>query len=448
MHVTAGSPAAFGVDVPVAMNINQAPAVAVVDPANDAAFLVGESISLTASAEDPDGIKKVEFYEGANKISEVAQPPYRFVWNAPSGSFSISAKAVDSFGAVGISQPISVRKDHDADNDGLGDEWEVNQFGNLDQQSGADYDSDGLTNLQEYRAHLAHKSGYGRGRLSDELEVNVYQTNALSADSDGDGISDGWEVRYGLNPLAQDGDDDTDKDGLSDKLEFLYQTDPHNPDSDGDGVPDGEDGWANDATFSPPRLPDYHYALIDLGPGTGEALNNNGVVVGHTPSLCKFSVAYGQRSNVMGWLSDINDAGDMVGVQAWGTVWINGQPEIFRDSNGQALLLESVEKINNGGTVVGFFSGGARPLSSVYGTNRHLQRVSNILLQSINSDGLMAGAIGFYTGQTSFPPPESTYAALIRGSEVVANLGRLPAPYHNASFATDLNDASEVTGGH
>ncbi len=41
----------------------------------------------------------------------------------------------------------------DADGDGLLDEWEMTQFGNLDQTADGDPDNDGQTNLQEYNAN-------------------------------------------------------------------------------------------------------------------------------------------------------------------------------------------------------------------------------------------------------------------------------------------------------
>lgn len=55
-------------------------------------------------------------------------------------------------------------------------------------------------------------------------------------DSDGDGLTDSYEVQVGTNPF----DPDTDKDGLSDGEEVLnFKTDPLNPDTDWDGLKDG-----------------------------------------------------------------------------------------------------------------------------------------------------------------------------------------------------------------
>ena len=40
--------------------------------------------------------------------------------------------------------------------------------------------------------------------LTDDEEINVYQTNPLRADTDGDGLADGAEIANGLDPLNPD----------------------------------------------------------------------------------------------------------------------------------------------------------------------------------------------------------------------------------------------------
>ena len=76
-------------------------------------------------------------------------------------------------------------------------------------QPGLDNDNDGLTNAQEL----------------------ALGTDPLNPDTDGDGMPDGWEVKYGLNPLsAADAAVDTDNDGLTNLQEYNLGTDPTNPD--------------------------------------------------------------------------------------------------------------------------------------------------------------------------------------------------------------------------
>lgn len=84
--------------------------------------------------------------------------------------------------ATNISSIDIVLFDPDTDSDGLPDWWELEKFGNLDQDPGGDADNDGLTNLQECQLG----------------------TNPTSADTDNDGMTDGAEFTSGSNPLQTD----------------------------------------------------------------------------------------------------------------------------------------------------------------------------------------------------------------------------------------------------
>ena len=66
--------------------------------------------------------------------------------------------------------------------------------------------------------------------------MDVYMT-----DTDGDGLSDGYEYSYGLNAVVHDSSTDFDGDGLTNLQEFQLGTDPTNTDTDGDGIPDDQD---------------------------------------------------------------------------------------------------------------------------------------------------------------------------------------------------------------
>ena len=107
----------------------------------------------------------------------------------------------------------------------------------------ADTDGDGLSDGQEvnvYRTTPTNADTDGDG-LKDGEEVGR-GTNPLATDSDGDGLLDGWEVAQGLDPVDASGENgasgDMDGDGLCNSDEQSLGTDPHAADSDGDGVSD------------------------------------------------------------------------------------------------------------------------------------------------------------------------------------------------------------------
>lgn len=156
---------------------------------------------------------------------------------------------------------------NDSDGDGMPDGWEIanrqwiesagvwtlNPTSPID--STQDADNDGLSNSAEF----------------------LNGTSPNNADTDGDGMPDGWEVFNGLNPLdPDDATGDMDSDGLPNLSEFLNHTDANNPDTDADGLSDGAevliygtdplsidsdgdgmpDGWEVNNSFNPLYFPD------------------------------------------------------------------------------------------------------------------------------------------------------------------------------------------------
>src|SRR6476646_6332836 len=121
---------------------------------------------------------------------------------------------------AGLLAPAVAVAATDTDHDGLPNTWERTY--SLTSPSRADTDRDGLpdgredpdhdglTNRQEYVAHM----------------------NPRRADTDRDGIRDGRE--------------DTDHDGLRTAFEFLAGTSPRRADSDGDGIRDGSESPDHD----------------------------------------------------------------------------------------------------------------------------------------------------------------------------------------------------------
>ena len=73
----------------------------------------------------------------------------------------------------------------------------------------------------------------------ENLMVSTDFESAAAWDFDVDGMPDGWERKYALDPTLDDAGDDADGDGLTNLQEYQAGTNPANDDTDGDGVQDG-----------------------------------------------------------------------------------------------------------------------------------------------------------------------------------------------------------------
>ncbi|MFD2671739.1 vWA domain-containing protein [Marinicrinis sediminis] len=102
-------------------------------------------------------------------------------------------------------QVIQNDPDGDADGDGLINQFEIDQLHPAAYPNNVDTDTDGIADGEE--------------------------------DADRDGLSNLEEQALGTDPM----DKDTDQDGLVDAAELKFGTDPLNPDSDGDGILDGQE---------------------------------------------------------------------------------------------------------------------------------------------------------------------------------------------------------------
>lgn len=83
----------------------------------------------------------------------------------------------------------------------------------------------------------------GKGLVHEGLALDFHlgrNSNPNDGDTDGDGMTDGWEVKYGFNPcVAADADGDADNDGVTNLEEGQHGSNPHSADTDGDGLSDG-----------------------------------------------------------------------------------------------------------------------------------------------------------------------------------------------------------------
>ena len=101
-----------GSSPPVSIGVSQnaAPIVSLTVSDAGTARYAPASITLNATASDPDGtISRVEFYQGSTLIGTATVPPHAVAWSdVPAGSYVVTAKAIDNAGASGSSNAIPI----------------------------------------------------------------------------------------------------------------------------------------------------------------------------------------------------------------------------------------------------------------------------------------------------------------------------------------------------
>ncbi|OLY92553.1 Ig-like domain-containing protein [Cnuella takakiae] len=86
------------------------PTVSLISPVSGNAFDAPAAIRITGSASDPDGIKRMEFYNGTTLIGADSIAPFEFTWNGvAAGNYSISVKAIDNKGQFASSATSDIR---------------------------------------------------------------------------------------------------------------------------------------------------------------------------------------------------------------------------------------------------------------------------------------------------------------------------------------------------
>jgi PKD repeat protein len=105
--------------------VNLAPSVSIVRPADGMAYppLTNLSINIIANASDSNGISKIEFFDGANKLGQSLSSPATNVLNAPSfGNHVLTARAINTLGVTNTSTTVTINVG--TNNSPLGN-WEV-----------------------------------------------------------------------------------------------------------------------------------------------------------------------------------------------------------------------------------------------------------------------------------------------------------------------------------
>lgn len=172
---------------------------------------------------------------------------------------------------------------YDGDNDGMPDWWEARYSLNLAGNDGAlDPDTDGLSNLQEYRTGYNPNQRDVNGETFEVSFLFVGNFAGRLPDTDHDGMPDVWESLSGTNPSVADAMADPDDDGRSNLAEFNAGTNPLVDDWKGSATLTSSNFLTNTGGFnggySPDsdhdNMPDWWEIKYGLNPFAADANGN------------------------------------------------------------------------------------------------------------------------------------------------------------------------------
>lgn len=88
---------------------NQAPTISISSPANGASFVGPTNVTITATANDPDGtVTNVAFFDGSTALGEDSTTPYEVNANFGLGQHILTAIASDNTGTQATSAPVTI----------------------------------------------------------------------------------------------------------------------------------------------------------------------------------------------------------------------------------------------------------------------------------------------------------------------------------------------------
>jgi hypothetical protein len=105
-----GTSAIVTITVKGTVPTNKPPVISIISPANNSTLYLGDSLTVLASASDPDGfIRSVKFYRDSTLLVSDTAAPYAYLKATPAtGVYKLHAVATDNSGAVTTSSIVTV----------------------------------------------------------------------------------------------------------------------------------------------------------------------------------------------------------------------------------------------------------------------------------------------------------------------------------------------------
>ncbi len=164
--------------------VNPPGTVTLTAPAEGLNFVRGKTLTLTADASDPQGVKRVEFWKDGSKLGEDTSAPYMYTWSqAWDDSSQLVARLVDQVDAVQDSAPVSISSTLGT----LPGVWTAEDIGNVQAVGNSSYDSSmdayylrgSGANIKDAsdEFHFLHQPFSGDGEILARITAYDYSSN-------------------------------------------------------------------------------------------------------------------------------------------------------------------------------------------------------------------------------------------------------------------------------
>ncbi|MEW6535145.1 MAG: hypothetical protein AB1454_05940 [Candidatus Auribacterota bacterium] len=189
-------------------------------------------------------------------------------------------------------------------------------------------------------------------------------------DSDNDGMPDGWETQYSLNPLSNaDAEFDNDSDLLKNLYEYQHGTNPLLADTDNDGLLDGDEVLIHGDEFR----------IYDANGPAGVASNGSNYFVTWTYLL--------GNKDVLGQLCDNNGSkiGSVFKINSY-TDYFQRYPSLATNENNYLVAWQSIIQDGSYDGIFGqFYNNDGTPIGSEFQINSYTTNYQSY--PSVSSNG-------------------------------------------------------------